>query len=221
MCGRYGRWSRRQRIEEVLGIEPSGLDNFTPLYNITPGVNTWVVRAKDGKPTLYSYLWGTRPVLVEGPEEGSQARQRESGVGARKADVPEAHPRAAVPDPANCYYEWKQTPIGKRPICIRMADESPFFLGGMWDVWDASELDALFTFSVLTTFPNEVSATVHDRMPLIGQPKDYARWLDRENEEVADILAPYPSHGMVAYPVSRRVNDPKNDDAKLIEPEPA
>jgi putative SOS response-associated peptidase YedK len=37
----------------------------------------------------------------------------------------------------------------------------------------------------------------------------------------ADILAPYPAERMVAYPVSRRVNDPKNDDAKLIEPEPA
>ena len=29
MCGRYGRWSRRQRIEELLGIERSGLDDFT------------------------------------------------------------------------------------------------------------------------------------------------------------------------------------------------
>jgi putative SOS response-associated peptidase YedK len=44
MCGRYGRWSRRQRIEELLGIESSGLDDFTPLYNITLGVNTWIVR---------------------------------------------------------------------------------------------------------------------------------------------------------------------------------
>jgi hypothetical protein len=40
MCGRYGRWSRRQRIEELLGIEPSGLDDFPDLYNITPGINT-------------------------------------------------------------------------------------------------------------------------------------------------------------------------------------
>ena len=54
-------------------------------------------------------------------------------------------------------------------------------------------------------------------MPLIVQAKDYARWLDRENAEIADILAPYPAEGMIAYPVSRRVNDPKNDDAKLIE----
>ena len=61
MCGRHGRWSRRQRIEELLGIEPSGLDDFPDLYNITPRVETWIARAKDGKPTLYSYLWGLVP----------------------------------------------------------------------------------------------------------------------------------------------------------------
>ena len=56
-------------------------------------------------------------------------------------------------------------------------------------------------------------------MPVIVQPKDYQRWLDPENEYVADILAAPPSERWIAYPVSRRVNDPKNDDAKLIEPE--
>ena len=65
----------------------------------------------------------------------------------------------------------------------------------------------LFTFTFLTTFPNEVSAAVHDRMPVIVQPKDYARWLDRENEDIADILAPYSSDRIVAYPISRQVND--------------
>jgi len=34
--------------------------------------------------------------------------------------------------PANCYYGWKEMPVGKRPYCIRMEDESPFFIGGMW-----------------------------------------------------------------------------------------
>ena len=53
-------------------------------------------------------------------------------------------------------------------------------------------------------------------MPLIVQAKDYARWLDRENAEIADILAPYPAEGMTAYPVSRRVNSPTNDDAKRV-----
>ena len=121
--------------------------------------------------------------------------------------------------PANCYYEWKQMPVGKRPYCIRMEHESPFFIGGMWDLWHAKEPEALFAFTVLTTLPNEGSGMVHDRMPVIVQPKDYERWLDPENQDISDLLASYPPDGMIAYPVSRRVNSPKSDDAKLIEPE--
>ena len=55
----------------------------------------------------------------------------------------------------------------------------------------------------------------------LGREGIYQRWLDPENEDVADIVATPPSEGWIAYPVSRRVNSPKNDDAKLIEPEPA
>ena len=45
MCGRYGRWSRRQRIEELLDIDPSGGPDFPDLYNITPWVETWIATA--------------------------------------------------------------------------------------------------------------------------------------------------------------------------------
>ncbi|RPI08188.1 MAG: SOS response-associated peptidase, partial [Actinobacteria bacterium] len=205
MCGRYGRWSRRQRIEELLGIEHSGLDDFPDLYNITPGTNTWVVRAKDGKPTLYSYLWGLVPYWSKDPKKGARPVNARAETAHEKPMFRKLiHERRCL-IPANCYYEWKEMPVGKRPYCIRLEDESPFFIGGMWDVWHAREPDALFTFTVLTTFPNEVSGMVHDRMPVIVQPRDYQRWLDPENEDVADILAPPPSEGMIAYPVSRRV----------------
>ena len=197
MCGRYGRWSRRQRIEELLGIEPSSLDDFPDLYNITPGVETWIARAKE--PTLYSYLWGLVPYWSKDPKKGVRSLNARAETAHEKPMFQKLIRERRCLIPANCYYEWKQTPTGKRPYCIRMADESPFFFGGMWDVWHAREPDALFTFTVLTTLPNKVSATVHERMPLIVQPKDCARWLDRENADIADLLAPYPSEGMVAY----------------------
>ena len=57
--------------------------------------------------------------------------------------------------------------VGKRPYCIRKEDESAFFIGGMWDVWHAKEEDRLYMFTVLTTFPNDASGMVHDRMPVI------------------------------------------------------
>jgi putative SOS response-associated peptidase YedK len=116
MCGRYGRWSRRRRIEELLGIEPSGLDDFTLLYNITPGVNTWIARAKDGKPALYSScLWGTSPVLVEGPEEGCEASHAKAETAREKPMFKKLIGERRCLIPANCYYEWKEMPVGKRP----------------------------------------------------------------------------------------------------------
>ena len=221
MCGRYGRWSRRQRVEELLGIESSDLDDLPDLYNITPGASTWIARSKDGKPALVSYLWGLVPYWSKDPKKGARPVNARAETTHEKPMFRKLIRERRCLVPANCYYEWKELKVGKWPWCIRKDDSSPFFIGGMWDVWHANEDDRLYTFTVLTTFPNEVSAQVHDRMPVIVQPKDYERWLDPENQDVTDVLATPPSEGWTAYPVSRRVNSPKNDDAKLIEPESA
>jgi len=65
-------------------------------------------------------------------------------------------------------------------------------------------------------------ATIHNRMPVIIQPADYAAWLDPELTDVTRIQTmakPYPERLMEAYPVSRKVNNPLHDSADLIERE--
>ena len=183
-----------------------------------PASDTWIARAKDGKPTLYSYLWGLVPYWSKDPKKGVRPVNARAETAHEKPMFRKLIRERRCLIPANCYYEWKQIRSGSGPTASgwRTNRRSSSVACG---TCGTREKRMLFTFTVLTTFPNEVSATVHDRMPLIVQPKDYARWLDRENEEIEDILAPYPAEGMIAYPVSRRVNDPKNDDAKLIEPE--
>jgi putative SOS response-associated peptidase YedK len=69
MCGRYRRWKEAQRIEELLGIASSGLDDFTPLYSITPGIKTWIARAQDRQPALHSYLGDLVPYWSKGPRK--------------------------------------------------------------------------------------------------------------------------------------------------------
>ena len=57
-------------------------------------------------------------------------------------------------------------------------------------------------------------------MPVILDPGNHVRWLDVEGtpaDEAAEMLRSYPSERMTAYPVSRMVNSPKNDDPKCIE----
>ena len=62
---------------------------------------------------------------------------------------------------------------------------------------------------------------IHDRMPVILDPADYALWLGEEPETLAggrSLLKPFPAEAMVAYPVSKRVSNPAHDDPQCIEP---
>ncbi len=58
----------------------------------------------------------------------------------------------------------------------------------------------------------------HARDP---SPENYGVWLDpgfEEKEALTDLLRPYPSDGMEAYPVSRRVNKPSNNEPSVVQP---
>jgi putative SOS response-associated peptidase YedK len=64
-------------------------------------------------------------------------------------------------------------------------------------------------------------AKIHDRMPVIVRPEDYAAWLDpgvSEAGAIAPMLAQFPAEEMRAYPVSTRVNNARNEGADLLHP---
>ena len=98
-----------------------------------------------------------------------------------------------------------------------MKNGEPLGLAGLYERWLAPDGVVLDTCTILTTQANTLLAGVHDRMPVIIAPQDYARWLDPAANEVADLLAPYPAQAMTWYPISMRVNAVRNDDATLIE----
>ena len=57
-------------------------------------------------------------------------------------------------------------------------------------------------------------------MPVILPPEGYEVWLDpdvRETDQLLSLLAPYPPSDMEAYPVSRRVNSPSNNEPSCVE----
>ena len=103
-----------------------------------------------------------------------------------------------------------------------MKDRSVFGFAGLWERWrDRASGETIQSCAIITTTPNEVCAPIHDRMPAILEPKDYARWLGEEPAEVPHLMAmlkPYPAEAMAAYPVRTRVGNVKNTDAALFEP---
>jgi putative SOS response-associated peptidase YedK len=118
--------------------------------------------------------------------------------------------------PACGFYEWQKHPAGKQPYYITSADGTLFTFAGLWDRWKQRDGERLTTFTIITTEPNELTRPLHDRMPVILEADRYREWL--EGEDPREPLKPCPSEMLQSYPVSQRVNTPKNDAPDLIAP---
>lgn len=117
--------------------------------------------------------------------------------------------------PADGFYEWKRNGTAKQPYCLEVNDGELFAFAGLWDGWKDSSGQWVKTCTILTTAPNAVTATVHDRMPVILDRESYELWLDPGMQNVAaisELLKPYDSRLMHCFPVSSRVNHVGNDD---------
>jgi putative SOS response-associated peptidase YedK len=116
------------------------------------------------------------------------------------------------------FYEWRQAENStvRQPFVLRDEGGHPLGLGGVWSKVTTKDGEILESVAVLTCPPRPPVDAIHDRMPLIIPPADYARWLDR-NADVSDLLKP-TSTTLVATAVSALVNSPKNDVPECLEP---
>jgi len=123
--------------------------------------------------------------------------------------------------PADAFYEWKRTATSKQPFCFEVNDGELFAFAGLWDGWKDSKGQWIKSCSILTTTPNAVTGSVHDRMPVILSRDDYDLWLDPGMQNVptiSELLKPFDSSLMRCYPVSTRVNSVANDDDQCSRP---
>jgi putative SOS response-associated peptidase YedK len=124
---------------------------------------------------------------------------------------------------ADGFYEWKQDPTKKNkiPVYIHLKNGSPFAFAGLWEIWNSPDGSEIRTCAIITTQPNSLMETIHNRMPVILAQGAYQRWLapeEQKPDQLSDLLVPYPSNEMVAFPISKMVNNTQNDSPDLITP---
>ena len=127
--------------------------------------------------------------------------------------------------PASGFFEWQKLDDGKtkQPYYIHATSGTPFFFAGLWEQWSPPDAERVETFTIITTEPNEMMAKLHDRMPVILDPKSFDAWLDPKTspETVAGLIAPYPTASMTCHPVSTIVNSPRNNVPECVVPSAA
>ena len=72
--------------------------------------------------------------------------------------------------------------------------------------------------TIITTDANREMKFVHDRMPVILEPEHWKEWLDASKPEAGGLLQPSKDDALALYPVSTKVNNPKNSQHDCIDP---
>jgi putative SOS response-associated peptidase YedK len=216
MCGRY-RLSRRKQILEEHFDTVSGMEDWSPRYNIAPTQSVPVIRQNPKEPVreLSFFRWGLVPSWAKGPSVAARMINARSETASTKPAFSEALKFRRCLVPADGFYEWRKTGKVKEPYCFEINDGQLFAFAGIWERWNDPSGKPLETCSILTTTPNAVTSAVHDRMPVILDPDNYDLWLDpglKDAALVSDLLRPCDARLMRCYPVSSRVNSVINDD---------
>ncbi|MBU0593862.1 MAG: SOS response-associated peptidase [Gammaproteobacteria bacterium] len=219
MCGRFALYRSPLGLKEHFAStnEP----DLKPRFNIVPTQTVPVAHAEDaGNRVFTSARWGLIPSWTKDPESLQHPINARSETAAIKPMFRHAFRKSRILVPGDAFYEWMQKD-GKQPYLIHLKDGKPMGMGGLMEHWNSPEGE-ITTFTILTTDANPLMAKIHDRMPVIIRPEDYDTWLDPQVGDITTIqhlTRPYPERFMEAYPVSRRVNNPKNDSPDLVEHE--
>lgn len=221
MCGRFGLTRPDKLKLERFGI--SGLPEMAPRYNVPPGSEVLVVRERSGIREAGLCRWGLVPWWAQDPSIGARMANARADSAFNKPAFRDAMKARRALIPVDVFYEW-QAVAGRRakqPWAVALRGREPFALGGLWEYWrpKSGEGEGLFTCTILTTDPNTLITPIHDRMPVIVPEDRYTTWLDPRTPEpgLREILTPYPSEGMEAWPIGERINKAEADDASVLE----
>ena len=219
MCGRFTLFLDPADLQDAFPeftFPPQG----TRRYNIAPTQPVLVV-PNDGTGRADFFTWGLIPSWAKDPAIGSRMINARGETLAEKPSFRSAYRYRRCLVFTNGFFEWQSTPGVKTkvPHLIHLRSGEPFAFAGLWERWQSPEGSEVLSTTIITTEPNELMASIHNRMPVILPRTAYARWLEttpRFPADLQDLLVPYPAAEMEAYPISTLVNNPAYDRPEVI-----
>ena len=222
MCGRFFRDVSWATLREWYNLFADTAPNLEPRYNIAPTQDVMIIgkaRVKGGgvRREIRWAHWGLIPSWAKDAKLASNMINARAETVAEKPAYRAAFKRRRCLIPADGFYEWTKTDTGKQPYVIRHEDGHPMTFAGLWE--ENEEL-GVRSCTILTTAANDYMKPLHHRMPVLLNQDQYELWLDHDapRQDVDALMGPYQGDDLVAYPVSRDVNSPRNDAPQNLDP---
>ncbi len=211
MCGRFGFDIPARVLAEAFGVSVAP-EALRARWNVAPTQEVLAVRA--GR-EAFSARWGLVPSWAKDVRIGARMINARAETLAAKPAYREALRARRCIVPASGFYEWGP---GRQPHWLRLAGGAPMGFAGLWETWRGPDGGApLVSCTIVTVAANGAVSRLHERMPAILRPVDYGDWLDAGAAAPGALLRPYAGE-MEIWPVSARVNSPRNDGPELTRP---
>lgn len=219
MCGRFTLAASAAELATLFDLEDAPA--LPPRYNIAPSQPVVVARLDAaGRRHLALMRWGLIPAWIKEITAGAALINARSETAAEKPSFRAAFKRRRCLIPATGFFEWQKRGDRKQPYLIARQDGRPFAMAGLWEFWQGGDGSELTSCTILTTTANAVVQPLHERMPVLIDPQDFADWLDPATpaDLLHHLLRSAPAAGMHAFPVSAVVNNPANDTPACLQP---
>ncbi|XP_050204244.1 uncharacterized protein LOC126654434 isoform X2 [Mercurialis annua] len=188
------------------------MDRYRPYYNVSPGSNLPVVYSHTGGDggsnsgngdgyCIQCMAWGLIPSFTkksEKPDFYKMFNARSESVG-EKASFRRLLPKNQCLVAVEGFYEWKKDGSKKQPYYIHFKDGRPLVFAALYDSWQNSEGEILYTFTILTTSSSSALQWLHDRMPIIlGDKGAIDTWLNGSSSSSFNVvLKPYENSDLI------------------------
>tara|TARA_R110002110_G_scaffold65206_4_gene180049 strand:- start:134400 stop:135062 length:663 start_codon:yes stop_codon:yes gene_type:complete len=219
MCGRFALFADIKQIEEHFQLRRGFI--MRPRYNIAPTQMIPIITTL-GRGVVFS-RWSFLPHWAKAqdgqmPQGYINARQETL---LEKPTFKQAALKKRCIVPISGYYEWKALGGKKQPFYIFSPGRAVLGLAGIWSVWHEKQSEEENTCAVITIASGDKLSAIHERKPVILQPKDYEAWLDPKSNEtqISDCFeAALDEQLLKAYPVSPQMNAPSFDLKECVSP---
>ena len=219
MCGRFIQSTRADQLAKRFNL--LAMPDLTPRYNVAPSQPVLALRmAESGQREAMLLRWGLIPAWSPEPRTAYSTFNARAETVAEKPTYRQAFQQRRCLIPADGFYEWRNVGSRKQPYCIAPVNGRPLAFAGLWDRWERDG-QVVESCTILVTQANALIARIHDRMPVILDPKDEAAWLDPTITDPAvlkPLLAPCPVEWLRVWSVSTAVNTTRHDGPELMAP---
>ena len=213
MCGRFVLETPLKATAEIFNAQMAESLVTVPNFNIRPSENISVLVSNSGKRKLGQMRWGFVPHWYKSVADGPLLFNARAETLAKKPAFRDACRKRRCLIPADGFYEWEKKVGSKsKPFYVRRSDRQQMIFAGIWQFSDDRE-DRIPTCTIITVPASEQISGIHNRMPLLIDPSDWAGWLGERQGIKAAKLMKTPSH--IELEVLNVTNEIKSTNAPV------